>query len=820
MMLESIENGPLVYPTVEEDGQIRKKKYVEPTEQEQLQDDCDVQATNIVLQGLPPDVYALVNHCQSAKDIWERQVQVNTKFLNALQPEWSKFMTDVKLAKNMYNTNYDQLYAYLSQHEGHSNEVQMMRERYQDPYALCQRFTGMGTKGNATRSRGNNATGQARMVKCYNCQGEEHMARQFTQPKRLRNSAWFKEKMLLDQAQESGQTDDLDAYDSDCDDISSAKAILMANLSSYGSDVLLEIKPTLYDGHVISKKHDVTSVVDNKVTLMIEEESRSKMLAKQNDLISKDKKINISPINYSELNKLAEDFGKHFVPQKELSAEQAFWLQFSNPLSEQLVVQTTPVRMKAPSELPKLSMNKRYFDIQKKEIFIDNDRLLQHIICQEVMNIVMHAVSVPVNMLSANNKCRVHDNLEIEGLEQENDHLFELLLSQDIVHIYVNSLATRNDCREMQHSYIHEYNENLNVKLDLEPLSPKVLKNKDAHIYYIKKTQENVNILMGLVEHARSLRPLDSDLDSACCPNCSLVFRLLMLQAYDWKLLSTHQLHSQNSRYCQFGDSDLEPQRPSLGYGIEGKSNKHTRKPKAEDSIQEKLYLLHMELCRPMRIQSINGRKYILVIVDDYYRFTWVKFLIQNIRTDSGIEFVNQTLRAYYEDVRISHQTSIARLHNRNGALSKEDELNFSGKSARNVLNLFSKAQTGPQLLTPGTISSGLMPNPPSLTPYVPPIKKDWDTLFQLMFDDYFNPPLLFAFPVLHSLLPVPTDLTGSPFSTLVDQDAPSPSTSQTPQESQSLVASPGVEEQFYDIDVAHLDNDPFFGVPIPEPNS
>ncbi|GKA34224.1 hypothetical protein Tco_0720653 [Tanacetum coccineum] len=125
------------------------KKYTELTEQEQLQDDCDVQATNIVLQALPPDVYALVNHCQSAKDIWERgethheyymrfaqlindihtigmtmqQVWVNTKFLNALQPEWSKFVTDVKLAKNMYNTNYDQLYAYLSQHEGHANEV-------------------------------------------------------------------------------------------------------------------------------------------------------------------------------------------------------------------------------------------------------------------------------------------------------------------------------------------------------------------------------------------------------------------------------------------------------------------------------------------------------------------------------------------------------------------------------------------------------------------------------------------------------------------------------------------------------------------------
>ncbi|GJU48491.1 hypothetical protein Tco_1218046 [Tanacetum coccineum] len=192
MMLDSIENGLLVYPTVEEDGQIRPKKYSDLTEAQQLQDDCDVQATNIILHDLPPGVYALVNHQKEAKDIWDKvkllmkgtelsyqerecklynlfdkfasvqgetlyeycwrfsqlindmhtngmtmqQVQFNTKFLNALPLEWSKFVTDVKLAKSLYTTNYDQLYAYLSQHERHANEVRLMRERYPDPFAL------------------------------------------------------------------------------------------------------------------------------------------------------------------------------------------------------------------------------------------------------------------------------------------------------------------------------------------------------------------------------------------------------------------------------------------------------------------------------------------------------------------------------------------------------------------------------------------------------------------------------------------------------------------------------------------------------------
>ncbi|GKA13086.1 hypothetical protein Tco_0692632 [Tanacetum coccineum] len=72
MMLDLIDNGSLVYPTVEENGQTRPKKYSELIEAQQLQDDCDDQETNIILHSLPPDVYALVNHQEATKDIWDR----------------------------------------------------------------------------------------------------------------------------------------------------------------------------------------------------------------------------------------------------------------------------------------------------------------------------------------------------------------------------------------------------------------------------------------------------------------------------------------------------------------------------------------------------------------------------------------------------------------------------------------------------------------------------------------------------------------------------------------------------------------------------
>ncbi|GJX02457.1 retrovirus-related pol polyprotein from transposon TNT 1-94 [Tanacetum coccineum] len=139
----------------------------------------------------------------------------------------------------------------------------------------------------------------------------------------------------------------------------------------------------------------------------------------------------------------------------------------------------------------------------------------------DVINIVMHVDSISVNVLPTDNKCLVNDNLEIERLKQENDHLFELLLSQDIVYICVNSLALHNDCREMKQGFIDEFNENLMLKaeldkrdkrmfkLDLVPLAPNVLNNRDAHIDYIKHSREHAKTLREKVKHARALRPLD-----------------------------------------------------------------------------------------------------------------------------------------------------------------------------------------------------------------------------------------------------------------------------------------------------------------------
>ncbi|GKB22353.1 hypothetical protein Tco_0861754 [Tanacetum coccineum] len=114
------------------------------------------------------------------------------------------------------------------------------------------------------------------------------------------------------------------------------------------------IKPTLYDGVVMSNTHVAMPVIDDEETLILEEESRSKMSEKAKDPEVIAKKISHKPIDYEKLNRLTEDFGKRFSPQQELSAEQAFWFHILNPTIEPSY--TPPVIVDVPSELPKVSL--------------------------------------------------------------------------------------------------------------------------------------------------------------------------------------------------------------------------------------------------------------------------------------------------------------------------------------------------------------------------------------------------------------------------------------------------------------------------------
>ncbi|GJW27870.1 hypothetical protein Tco_0044745 [Tanacetum coccineum] len=250
MILESVEHGLLIWPTIEENGVARTKKYEKLSATEKIQADCDLKATNIILQGLPSDVYSLVNHHKFSKDLWERvqllmQVNQQTHLAEVPQINSGLAVPVFKQGDNPIDA-INKMISFLS------------------TVVTCRFLTTNNQLRNSSNPRQQATIHDGRVtVQPVQC----------PKPKRKRGATWFRDKVLLVEAQGSSkvlneeelefladpgvaeglvtqtvithnaayQADDLDVYDYNCDNFSTAKAVLMANLSSYGLDVLSEV---------------------------------------------------------------------------------------------------------------------------------------------------------------------------------------------------------------------------------------------------------------------------------------------------------------------------------------------------------------------------------------------------------------------------------------------------------------------------------------------------------------------------------------------------------------------------------------------------
>ncbi|GJX57131.1 retrovirus-related pol polyprotein from transposon TNT 1-94 [Tanacetum coccineum] len=1011
MILSSADNRPPMldkdlYNSWKKNGVIRTKKYAELSVLRKIQADCDMKATNIILQGLPTDIYSLVNHHRVAKDLWERgeslhtyylrftqlindmniykmkmeQFQVNTKFLNSLPPEWSKFVTDVKLVKDLHTSNFDQLHAYLEQHELYANDVRIMRERNQDPLAFVanqqmtpphfntyqsyynnpqlqqqfspsqhgsiqpnqqysshypsqtqfnhssippshafqsqmnhqtltvpqvipqvayqspqahtqpmtespfrdsgsvvpvfspgddmsaclnkamafltvvassrflttnnqlrtssnlrnqatiqdgrvtvqqvqgrqgQNYSGTTYKSNATSSRGNTRSGQARVVRCYNCQGEGHMARQCTQPKKPRNAAWYKEKAMLAEAHEAGQildekqlafladpgipadqaqtiiphnaafqTEDLDTYDSDYDDLSTTQAVLMANISNYGSDIISEVPnsetylndmdnqsvqalqdfeqtPVIdFTDNKISRKEIVKNVVHTPSATTIAPGMFKLDLEPLPPRLLQNREVYIANLrNTQEQANILWEIVEQAKAKQHLDSELDLACKYATRIQELLVYVQDTCPNAITSSAKKVTV--RPMNNVKKVRFAEP--LTSSSKIQQVESSNISDSNTPV-LTSTGVKCSTSNCGSKPPSNKENDRISQTpsknkknkveaqprkvnkvnrvvkpVCDVDVKHSLPNAnskilyatcnksifdgvhdkclldlVQNRNKCTKSAKKYkkqiiwkptghVFTYvgfkwkptgriftivgNSCPLTRFTSTNLVPP--KQTTSHLDEIQKPEikvylrkpKNVNHIGSskiakIVESKNANHsepnhtwgsnaidiPSSSSLVMTGCPDCTLVSGLRMFKTHDRESLSAHELWLGHNLFSvgQFCDANLEVAfrkntcfirnlegvdllaKDSLARGITrlkfqkdhlcsacalGKSKKYSHQPKAEDTNQEKLYLLHMDLCGPMRVASINGKMYILVIVDDYSRFTWVRFL-------------------------------------------------------------------------------------------------------------------------------------------------------------------------------------------------
>ncbi|GJT55665.1 hypothetical protein Tco_0990719 [Tanacetum coccineum] len=557
-----------------------------------------------------------------------------------------KFVTNVKLAKSLYTTNYDQLYAYLSQHERHGNEVRIMRERNPDPLALVaysqtlynlsqspqhlvtqhsqaefpqldsslvvptfqqgedsiycinkamaflsvvasrqtQSFTSTGNKGIATTSRGNYAAGQAKVVKCDDYLGERDLEKQYTQPKRPRTF----------------QTEDLDAYDSDCDDIFSAKAVLMANLSRCDSGVLSEesqnagIQDTnssapndllvlsLFEqmtNHVanLDKENQTNKMVNESLTVELERykervaifeqrlnvdlNKHEKLIDSQMDDLIRNRNAKFAAFQ-QEIDTLKETLSnqvkekeylsttltafkieckekeskymdKEIVLKTKIKKWKILFLKPSNYNPDTSVKSHKPVRIEAPSELPKVSLVNESLKKIKYQLASFDKVMKKRTTSDAITTDEITEVQIVFNQMEAVvDQCFVDKNafeIQIIQLSIDNDQLLKQIMSQEIVHIVVNYV----DILNVNKSCVDECNKCL--ELETELLKKKDLTEKDVYDKLLKSylTFENHCISLELTTQLnQEIFQKDNFCENQNVPTFNQLFEINELKAH------------------------------------------------------------------------------------------------------------------------------------------------------------------------------------------------------------------------------------------------------------------------------------------------
>ncbi|GJR52467.1 retrovirus-related pol polyprotein from transposon TNT 1-94 [Tanacetum coccineum] len=914
MILESVENGPLIWPSIEENGMTRPMKYSELSATKAIQADCDIKATNIILQGLLTEVYALVSNHKVAKELWERiqllmqgtsltkqergyllalvathQMTQSPYQTHSYSYQNSQFQPQVLLYQSpqygspyqsqQYSSNKSTTplsitypsndYQSTVHHNAYSlpssipqikyaptfNQQQQQPEfpslalgltvlvfkqgddpidaiNYMMSFLLAvityrypttnnqlrnlsnprkqatindgrvtlqpvqgrQIYFALGTTRNYTSGASGSNFGKQRTVICYNCSPNVKFYKHEEELAILADPGMQKVKPTDCHYPHNAayQADDLDAYDSNYDELNSAKVALMANLSHYGSDALAEVhNPDNVDTNIINQvvqampsfeqsnvvSHSETEItsdsniipysqyinLDNKCvndTLTAELERYKEQVKvlkegqngdlKSNDIFSDSSEQSI------EIDHLKQTLSEHLKEKESLMQTNS--MNSSNP-----TLSSRPTKVEVPKEFPEVSMvntslkklkhhlvgfdvvikerttttaitegswgtaHSAYIKFTQEEAAVLRD-LVEHVKANYPLD---HSLEFSFSGcdLKEQRKKRVRPSTSASGSQPsgntkkiqrppssnlKNKHS-KLNANSELKCVKCNGCMLSDNHDLCVLDFINNVNARVkskSVKKSSKRKVPSKFKFGNDHVakilgysdyqignvtilrvYYVEGLGHNLffvgqfcdsNLEVAFRQHTCFIRNLEGvDLltgsqgnnlytlsleDMMASSPIYILSKASKTKSWLWHRRLSHLNFGAINHLARHG---IVRGLPKLKFEKDhlcpacamGKSKKKPHKPKSEDTNQEKLYLLHMDLCGPMRVASVNGKKYILVIVDDYSRFT----------LNNGTEFVSQTLREYYEKVGISHEIFVAHSLQQNGVVERRN---------------------------------------------------------------------------------------------------------------------------------------------------
>nr|GEV27669.1 retrovirus-related Pol polyprotein from transposon TNT 1-94 [Tanacetum cinerariifolium] len=919
-------------------GLERPRVYSDLTSKEKDMYNIDIQATNILLQGLPEDIYSLINHYTDAKDIWDnvkmllegseltkedhesqlyddfehfRQhkgetiydyyvwfaklindmrnikmtmswMQLNSKFVNNMLPEWGRFVTVVKLNRGSRDSNYDQLYAYLKQHETARLSFRMFRvNRIED-------------KGTMHRVQAKLVIGELRIE----LGGQDNAVDKDVDEQLIQDLALNVDNVF--------QADDCDAFDSDVNEAPTAQTLFMANLSS--ADLVYDEAGPSYDSDVLSEVHDHDHYQDavcehHKVHEMHDDVHPNYVVDSHTGYTS-----DSNMILYDQLADYSKEiFLVTFTPQTQLTPEQIFW-------SEDVLEMKTEA-LKEQAKAAKLV---------KALTVVENEKVKQHY--KELYDSIKITHAKHIDQTTT--------------LLTENENL-KVQINANMKYITIDSVTLKVLAPGM-------------YDIDVEPILPRLRNNREVHLDYLKHLKKSVATLREIVEEAKVERPLDRSVASACLytkhsqelleyviGTCSKDFnnrdkkqattplnrkkQVTFVDECKTSNTNTHKhvvqqiTQKTNVLVLLFTTvnsctdaSELKPRsntkknRISLAKSVNKKTveehsrtNKsHLKKPnRVDSSINSKrivinsnsdsvcqtcnkcVILANHDMCvikylnyvnvsssaknvmhkvkqvwKPKRVKQVwkaigimlttvhyqwkpTGRIFTLGEQWPLTRFTYPKVVPpkqpKNVSTSKYVITENSSHTSQKPLTRYQRRnkwnkavptgiptTTVAAMQSAIAYANKPDSNQNRGSNFPN-----SPSFTGPALtfLMPGQISSGLVPNLVPVAPYVPPTNKDPEILFQPMLDEFLEPPRVDR-PVSPALaVPVPINSAGTPSSTIIDQDAPSLSHLPSSSALQSLCLHQGVAAEstlMNENSFAPIDNAPFINIFSSKPTS